>query len=122
MHTPLCNDLLACETAVWEALRAGDAVADAAALHADFIGVYSDGFAGKSDHVRQLDGGPTIASFALLEPRALPLGSDHASLSYRVAFTRIGQVEPEVMFVTSIWQRAGTGWVNLLSQDTPAAP
>ena len=118
--TALLDELLACETAVWEALVTGDAAADAAALSADFLGVYPDGFAGKADHCGQLADGPTVARYRLTEAQVKPLGADHALLAYRARYVRVGRAEEEEMYVSSIWQRDGTGWVNVFSQDTPA--
>ena len=118
------NQLLAglrtCETGVWQALVDGNAKADAAALHSDFLGVYSDGFANKADHVQQLDAGPTIARFELADYRVMPLGADHAVLSYKAVFRRCGRDADEAMYVSSIWQRNTGGWINVFSQDTPA--
>src|SRR5690606_14487082 len=59
----LLAELIACETAVWQALVSGDAEADRAALAADFLGVYPDGFAGRDAHAAQLSGGPTVTGF-----------------------------------------------------------
>ena len=116
----LLADLKACETGVWQALVDGDAKADAAALHSSFLVVYSDGFATKADHVQQLDAGPTIARFELADCRVMPLGSDHAVLSYKAVFRRPGRSADEAMYVSSIWQRHAAGWINVFSQDTPA--
>lgn len=117
----LLHTLTICETQVWQALVAGDAQADAAALDAAFLGVYPDGFAGKADHVGQVSNGPTIASYHLSGLRVLPLGAEHAVLSYYAAFHRVGQNTPEAMYVSSIWRQTAKGWVNIFSQDTPAA-
>jgi hypothetical protein len=46
--------LVELETMVWDALQRGDADADSRLLSDDFLGVYSSGFAGRSDHA-----GPT---------------------------------------------------------------
>ncbi|MCC5970966.1 MAG: nuclear transport factor 2 family protein [Pararhodobacter sp.] len=116
----LMNELIACETAVWEALVTGDAAADAAALSADFLGVYPDGFAGRDSHTGQLSNGPTVASYQLSEARVMPLGPDHALLAYRASFVRTGRERREGMFVSSIWRRCDDGWTNIFSQDTPA--
>jgi hypothetical protein len=121
-------ELLACECRVWDALVSGDQQADAAALADAFLGVYPDGFAGKADHLRQLENGPTLRRYDLTKARAMPLGSAHAVLSYRADFVRLGHSEaeampeamPEAMYVSSIWQRKKPGWVNIFSQDTPA--
>ncbi len=118
-YVELLAELEACETRVWEALVQGDMLADAAALHTDFLGVYSDGFAAKADHVRQLEGGPIIESFALSDCRVLPLGQDYAVFSYKADFFRKAKKAPEVMYVSSIWQRSDGGWINIFSQDTP---
>ena len=117
---PLLAELKDCETRVWEALVHGDKIADANALHADFLGVYSDGFAEKSDHVQQLEDGPTIESFALSECRILPLCNDCAVFSYRADFLKKTKTTTETMYVSSIWKRNDEGWINLFSQDTPA--
>ena len=44
------NAFIELETEVWDALRRGDAEADARLLAEDFLGVYPSGFAGRSDH------------------------------------------------------------------------
>lgn len=116
----MLEELRQCETRVWEALVQGDQQADAQALHADFLGVYPDGFAGKAEHVQQLEDGPTIARFALSACRVLPLTQDCAVFSYRAEFLRPSRQVPEAMYVSSIWQRTAGGWVNVFSQDTPA--
>ena len=116
----LLIELRLCETRVWEALVCGDRQADEAALDDGFLGVYSDGFAGKADHVQQLAHGPTMKSFELSDQRVMPLGDDHAVLSYRAEFQRMNCTEPEAMYVSSIWRRSKQGWINIFSQDTPA--
>ena len=117
---PLLKEILACENSVWEALAAGDAEADAAALSEDFLGIYPDGFAGKESHFGQLSGGPTVARFELSDTRVMALGQDHVLLAYRAAYLRTGSTEEEEMFVASIWRRTAAGWANIFSQDTPA--
>jgi hypothetical protein len=117
----LLTSLVARETKVWEALRRGDAAADAAALHPAFLGVYPDGFSGKAEHVAQLAQGPTVHSYQLADCRVMELGADYALLAYRVAYLRSGQDEPETMYVSSIWKRRARDWVNVFSQDTPTA-
>jgi hypothetical protein len=116
----LLAELRLCEIGVWEALVRGDAQADDAALDDKFLGVYSDGFSGKIDHVQQLANGPTVAAYELSDLRVLPLGKDHAVLSYRALFLRRRHTAPEAMYVSSIWQRTKQGWINVFSQDTPA--
>lgn len=116
----LLAELEVCETRVWEALVQGDKLADSEALHVDFLGVYSDGFAGKDDHVRQLEDGPTIEKFELSDCRVLPLGQNYVIFSYRADFLKKTKTAVEVMYVSSIWQRNDVGWTNVFSQDTPA--
>lgn len=118
----LTPELLAAERAVWEALVQGDAQADAAALSDDFVGVYPDGIFGKAAHVAQLAAGPTVADYALTQVQSRALGPDHALLIYHASYRRPGVATPEAMYVSSIWQRAGPGWINVFSQDTPDAP
>ncbi|MEM1064313.1 MAG: nuclear transport factor 2 family protein [Pseudomonadota bacterium] len=118
----LHDALLAAETAVWEALLRGDGAADAAALDDGFIGVYPDGVFGKSAHVAQLAAGPTVAAYQLSDVRARPVGDDHGLLIYHAAYTRPGHTTQEAMYVSSLWERRGAGWINIFSQDTPDDP
>lgn len=120
MTPTLLADLLAAETAVWQALVAGDAAADAALLAPEFLGVYPSGFAGRADHAGQLDHGPSIASYRIEDPRLLTPAPDLALLAYRAVFRRVTGGAEEVMFVSSLWQQREGGWINLFSQDTPA--
>lgn len=122
-HNPLLPDLahfVTLETRVWEALVQGDAKADGTLLSADFLGVYPSGFAGQGDHTGQLSDGPSMQSYALDDTRLLPIGPDHALLSYRATYRRAGADRSEVMYVSSLWQRTEGGWMNSFSQDTPA--
>ena len=114
------NDIIAYERRVWEALVAGDAASDQALLDSEFIGVYSDGLAGRDEHVGQLDEGPTISSYTLSEIAVTPLGNDHALICYCATFQRTTRDTPERMYVSSIWRSQGNAWINIFSQDTPA--
>jgi hypothetical protein len=116
----LLAEIAQCEQAVWDALVTGDVTADLAALDDAFLGVYPDGYATRSDHAHQLSQGPTVRSYDLSQLRILPLGADHVLLSYLARYTRQTATEAEEMFVSSIWRRSKTGWINLFSQDTPA--
>ncbi|MEQ8442929.1 MAG: nuclear transport factor 2 family protein [Alphaproteobacteria bacterium] len=119
MPDDLTAELLVWERRVWDALVAGDKAADAALIHPDFLGVYSDGFAGRNLHAGQLDDGPTVDRYRLSDARCRAVGPDHALLSYRADFRRVGKAKDEVMYVSSLWKRDGDGWVNVFSQDTP---
>ncbi|WP_299777106.1 nuclear transport factor 2 family protein [uncultured Roseobacter sp.] len=116
----LMAELRRCETAIWEALVSGNMAQDAAALHASFLGVYPDGLAGKDDHARQLASGPTVGRYKMDQERVMELGPDYALLSYRATYSRPARTKEDVMYVSSIWKRNGTGWINVFSQDTPA--
>ncbi|WP_293576657.1 nuclear transport factor 2 family protein [Phaeobacter sp.] len=137
----LLSDILACETAVWQALVDGDAAADEAALHPDFLGVYPSGFATRRDHVAQLHTGPTVATFTIEEPRLLMLSTDCVLLAYRATFTRVAKPDAAfasktqdgtssdtsdvltgAMYVRSLWQRHDRRWLNMFSQDSDALP
>ena len=115
----MLDELLTCERAVWEALRTGDQAAEDAALAADFLGVYPDGFAQKSVLVDGLANGPTVDSYDLSDARLLVLGEDHVLLAYHARFRRSGGTADEAMYVSSVWRRKGSGWINIFSQDTP---
>jgi hypothetical protein len=112
------------ETAVWDALRRGDAEADARLLAEDFLGVYSSGFADRSDHAGQLADGPTVAEFELSDARLMVLSDNDVLLSYRADWRRFSARErspAESMYVSSLWSRRAGGWVNVFSQDSPVA-
>jgi hypothetical protein len=112
------------ETRVWDALRRGDADADTRLLAVDFLGVYSSGFAGRSDHAGQLADGPTVADFELHDARTVEVSDDDVLLCYRADYRRlVGDVPQsgESMYVSSLWSRRSGEWVNVFSQDTPAS-
>ncbi len=111
------------ETQVWEALRHGDAAADAALLSDDFLGVYPTGFADRSDHAGELADGPTVAEYELHDARIMVLSDSDVLLAYRADWRRLveGELgEPESMYVSSLWSRRGREWRNVFSQDCPA--
>lgn len=114
------DGLLALEKAVWEALRLGDAAADAALLSRDYLGVYETGFGDRDEHVAQLADGPTVAAWRIDAARMLHLADGVALLAYRATYRRIGSGQDETMYVSSVWRREGQGWRNLYSQDTAA--
>jgi hypothetical protein len=114
------QEILNLEWQVWEALVSGDADVDAASLADSFLGIYSDGFAVKADHVGQLAENPTVADYELSQTHFRTLGPDHCVLSYCATFVRAGHTASEVMYVTSIWEQSDGTWCNILSQDTPA--
>jgi hypothetical protein len=118
----LFDEVMAMERGVWAALAAGDARTLRAALAEDFEGLYPDGGAGREDLIAALATGPTVAAYELSQERARPMGDDHALLTYHARFRRAGQTGWEAMRVSSIWRRAGTGWENTFSQDTPEGP
>ncbi len=109
------------ESAVWEALRTGDAAADRALLSDDFLGVYTSGFADRDDHAGELAHGPTVAEFAIHDARVLTIADGHVMLSYRAVFRRVDRAEPETQYISSLWSLRGDRWLNVFSQDTPAA-
>lgn len=117
---PLIAELTAYETQVWEALAHGDREADNRMLSDDFLGVYSDGFADKADHVGQLQHGPTIKSYELSNQKVIRLGEGFAMLCYQATFRRMTRPSSETMYVSSLWKRAGSSWLNIFSQDTPS--
>jgi hypothetical protein len=121
---PDLPEVLDLERQVWEALVRGDQSADAKLLHADFLGVYPSGFAGRDQHVQQLDTGPSIAAFEMHDARLVVLKPDTVLLAYLAVFRRpTAQVdEPSRrMYVWSLWQHFPEGWLNVFSQDTDAA-
>jgi hypothetical protein len=115
------DDVVRLETAVWQALVDGDPGADANLLSDDFLGVYSTGFGDRSEHVGQLDSGPTVAGFEISEARLITLSDTAVLLAYRAEFRRTSATPgapPEAMYVSSVWCLRDDRWVNVFSQDT----
>ena len=127
MTKPNLETILNLEHQVWRALIDGDTAADERLLANEFLGVYPSGFAVKADHSEQLDGGPTIARYEIVDARIKILASSEEQqmvlLAYLAHYARKknGAVgEPESMYVTSIWRQSADGvWQNIFSQDTP---
>lgn len=115
------EQFLELESQVWSALARGDKQADSRLLADEFLGVYPSGFASKEDHIGQFASGPSVADYDLSVARIKALSSEVVLLSYCVRFTRYAPgSQPEMMYVTSIWQHCGGKWKNIFSQDTPA--
>jgi hypothetical protein len=115
------EQFVALETQVWEALVRGDGEADGRLLSDDFLGVYTVGFADRSAHVAQVGSGPMVNEFALSEARLMVLADDMVLLAYRAEFDRPGDDAQQSVLISSIWQERDGSWVNIFSQDTPAA-
>ena len=118
--TGLLAELLAMEEKVWAALEDGDAESDRRLLSEDFLGVYPSGFSGRDGHAEQLNEGPSIASHRIENAKIITLSDDTALLAYHADFRRAPDGPPEMMYVSSIWQRDGDTWINIFSQDTMA--
>jgi hypothetical protein len=108
------------EHKVWEALVSANIKADESLLADDFLGVYSNGVAGKMEHAAQLIGGPTVANYSLSDARLMILAEGTTLLSYIARWTRITTGKQEAMYITSIWKKTGEVWLNIFSQDTKA--
>ncbi len=112
------------EEQVWCALVAGDWEADGRLLSEDFLGVYPPGCADRAEHVRQLDNGPTVTEYSLSDPRLIRISDDAVLLCYRADYRRptgAASGPADVMFISSLWCQRDGEWVNVFSQDTPAA-
>jgi hypothetical protein len=121
MDEPTVDFLIALETGVWEALVRGDASADRALLARDFLGVYPTGFAGREDHARQLESGPSVDCYAIVDARVVDISGTAKLLSYRADYRRAGAGpgSTESMYVSSLWTAIDGRWLNVFSQDTP---
>ena len=117
----LLEEILSLETRVWQALVAGDPVADGRMLTTDFLGVYPSGFATKAEHCAQLSDGSVMKSFALSQAKLRVISPIAVLLSYCADYQRTGSANKDVMYITSLWERGAGGWLNSFSQDTPAA-
>ena len=79
---------------------------------------------GTEQHVSQLKNGPTVLSYELTCPRLVELGENRVLLTYKAMWIRLkdGVAAPqEDMFVSSVWEYRANRWLNIFSQDTPAA-
>jgi hypothetical protein len=124
VEEPGLDFFVALETQVWEALVNGDPDADRALLTSDFLGVYTTGFANRSEHAAQLANGPTMASYAIRESRLVRVSPTNVLLCYRADYQSIQEGRPageESMFISSLWTERDGRWMNSFSQDTPAA-
>lgn len=120
---PTIKEILMLESSVWEALRIGDPEADAKLLSEDFLGVYPTGFSTREDHCKQLENGPVVLSYELLNPRLIIFSNELVLLSYLANWVpyRSGKIESsKQMYVSSIWKYSGNEWKNIFSQDTDA--
>jgi hypothetical protein len=111
------------ETRVWDALARGDADADRELLSSDFVGVYSTGFADRSDHAGQLVDGPTVASYSITDTRLIRVSAAAVMFCYRAEYRHLRDGIPgidETMYVSSLWTEHEGRWWNVFSQDTPA--
>ena len=107
---------------MWEALRTADRERDRALLAPEFLGVYPTGFVTREHHVAELERGPIVFDYEILETRHMPAGPGSALLAYRVRFRPAEDAEPVTWMVTSLWRREPDGSLaNTFSQDTPAA-
>ncbi len=115
------GQILALEEQVWAALVAGDPAADARALSDDFLGVYSTGFADRTQHAALLDNGPIVADYQLSDVKMRVLADDVVLLTYAAVYSRRADAaETSKMYVSSIWQKIDGVWKNIFSQDTDA--
>lgn len=114
--------ILRLEHAVWQAFVDGDSAADANLLHEQFLGVSARGFLDRAGHAGQLSTGPVVARYAISEARLVVLQTDLVLLAYRADCTWAGRPGAQArMYISSLWRRGPGGWLNVFSQDTPAA-
>jgi hypothetical protein len=114
--------ILRLENAVWQAFLNGDPAADGSLLDENFLGVSATGFLGRAGHMEQLEAGPVVRHYELAEPRLVVLQPDLVLLAYRAECTWSAPRGTQArMYISSLWRRSPAGWLNVFSQDTPAA-
>ena len=118
---PLLTEILSLEKQVWAALVAGDPQADGALLSQDFLGVYTTGTSDKAGHMAMLDNGPSMDEFALSQASLRVISDEAVLLTYRADYRAANSADWQVMFISSLWERENSQWLNTFSQDTPAA-
>jgi hypothetical protein len=124
MHEHPIEFFVDLEQQVWTALACGDADADRELLASDFVGVYSTGFANRSDHAGQLAHGSTVASYSITDSQLIRVSAAAVMLCYRAEYQRQrGGPEsiPETMYISSLWIERDGRWLNVFSQDTTAS-
>jgi len=112
------------EKEVWDALKSKNKAADSQLLAEDFVGLYDTGFAVRSDHVKQMDDSYAIRSYTIQDSRVVRVDPKTALLLYKATCEASGDWEDfcsRPMYVSSLWVDRNGRWVNLFSQDTPAA-
>lgn len=113
------GELLPLEVAFWRA--AGDRERYAAGLAAGAVHVFPGWGITELDAV--LDGVEAAEpweTFAIEEPRLVPLGEEAAALVYRARATRAGE-PPYIAAITSVYRREAGAWRLALHQQTPLA-
>jgi hypothetical protein len=124
MHEQPMEFFVELESQVWDALIRGDADADRALLTSDFLGVYPSGFADRSDHAGELDDGPTVAEYSIIDARLMRVSATAVLLCYRAECRHLRAGVPgsdEAMYISSLWTEHDGRWSNAFSQDTPAS-
>ena len=111
------------EIGVWEALKKKDKLADRNLLAEDFIGVYKDGFGNRAEHIAQIDDKYQLTEYKLENVRVLMISADSAMIVYRATCSATGTWASDCaqpMYISSLWIRQDSNWVNVFSQDTYA--
>jgi hypothetical protein len=120
--SPTLETLLRLEHAVWQAFADGDPASDGALLHEQFLGVSATGFLDRAAHLAQLQAGPVVSHYEIAQARLLVLQPDLVILAYRAECTWSARPGAKArMYISSLWRRSAAGWLNVFSQDTPAA-
>jgi hypothetical protein len=115
--------LLGQEKQVWEAIKHKDKAADSKLLADDFVGLYETGFGSKAEHVGQMSASFELLSYDIDQVRWMQISPDAVLLLYRARCQATGVwasacVKPQ--YISSLWVKRGTKWLNLFSQDTTA--
>ena len=125
-NAKLTADLLAAEREFWEAWKnkQPDRFAAAMADDAVFFGLY--GTTGKAESVaeqRDSVNSCQVASYALTNPRVIPIDANAAILLYDAEQHAIcgGQPVQPFMHGESVYALRNGRWINLLRSEVPAA-
>ncbi len=115
--------LLDLERAGWESLCRGTAGQFyGGMMTADAVMVLANGQVMSRDEVvTALGDAPSWSSYAIEDPRVVPIGADTAALVYTGTARREGDDPPFVGAMTSVYVRVGDKWKLALYQQTPVS-
>jgi uncharacterized protein (TIGR02246 family) len=113
--------IIAMETAVWEAAKEKDLNQFSALVGDDALMIFTSGVVTKSEYVRSI-AERNITSYSLRNFRVFTPAADTAIIVYEATITGIFQARPVATYKVreaSVWVKRSGQWVAVLNQETP---